>query len=136
MSLPATKSPSFFTPIQEAFTHVINNPFGLEFVVHEGHVYTPLESLINKLGYIDCLEHIIGVARIAIGLIALATLTDRNHKITAACHVFRGVLETIGTFEISLAILDLAFTIGLLAKKWIDYKPKEPAPNPAVQASA
>ena len=97
--------------------YAMMNPFGIEFEIHNKKIYIPLGSAINALGYNDHLERIIGISRLACGLIVLATGENKKTKLIAAAHIFRGALEMVGNFERELLVVDLAFTVFNLAKK-------------------
>ena len=100
----------------QGIKNAINNPFGIDFEIHQKKIYIPLSSAFNLLGYVDCLERIIGVTRVALALVKLALSTDKQERLIAAGHVFRGILEMMGSFELYLLILDTAFTVINVAK--------------------
>ena len=93
------------------FTSAVKNPFGLDFEIHDNNLYIPVGSALNCLGYNDYLERVIGVARICLGVIALAFSNDRKERLIAAGHILRGYLEMKGSYEKELLILDTIFTI-------------------------
>jgi hypothetical protein len=95
----------------------MENPFGLDFEVKDNKIYIPFGSAINCLGYNDFLERIIGVTRVAFALIALAVSENKGERLIAAGHVFRGILEMMGTFEFYLLVVDVAFTVYNIANK-------------------
>lgn len=102
---------SFFTNTIDAIKMAAANPFGLDFEVHDNKVYIPAGSALNCLGYNDYLEKVIGVVRVALGIIALIFGSDYKERAVAAGHVFRGGLEMFGSFERELLVLDILFTV-------------------------
>lgn len=114
----------------EAFKTAAMNPFGLDFEVHDKKIYIPIGSALNCLGYNDYLERVIGIARVALGLLVLVTGNNLKEKAIAACHILRGILEMGGSFERELLILDLFFTIYNIGNKFIGNK--KPVPEAVV----
>ena len=102
---------SILSDLNAGFRHAMAHPFGIDFELKNNRIYIPFGSAINCLGYNDFLERIIGVTRIAFGLIALSMNETRHDKCIAAGHIFRGILEMMCSFEFYLLILDAAFTI-------------------------
>lgn len=102
--------------------YAMQNPFGVNFETHtiggKKGIYLPLGSVLNLIGYNDYLERIVGVARVALGLYALATSSDKQQKVVAAGHIFRGIMEMSQSFEKYLLILDIAATLFNIAKKY------------------
>lgn len=101
---------SFYMNAIDAIKVAAQNPFGLDFEIHDKKLYIPVGSALNCLGYNDYLERIIGMVRIALGLIALVYSNDNKERAVAGGHVFRGILELMGSFEGGLLILDGTFT--------------------------
>lgn len=95
----------------------MQNPFGLNFEIHNNNIYIPLGSAINCLGYNDHLERAIGIARIAFSLFALAnsqvqgTNQSPKERVIIVLQVARGMMEMMGNFEYYLLLADAAFTL-------------------------
>lgn len=107
------------------FRQAMENPFGIDFVMQGTRIYIPFGSAINCLGYNDFLERIIGVTRVGFALIALAVNDDKKDRLIASGHLFRGVLEMMGSFELCLLVLDIAFTIyNLICKVFVKTQPE------------
>lgn len=102
---------SIYTNTIDAIKMAAENPFGLDFEIHNKKIYIPVGSALNCLGYNDYLERMIGVVRIALGLVALIFSSDNKERVRAGGHVFRGIFEMAGSFEKELLILDVAFTL-------------------------
>jgi hypothetical protein len=102
--------------LSDGFRTAIGNPFGLNFEIHNKKIYVGLGGLINCLGYNDYLERVIGVARVGSALLALASCESKQDRLVASGHLFRGVLEMLGSFELYLLLVDVAFSIVNVAK--------------------
>lgn len=108
---------SAFLNTIDAIKTAAKNPFGLDFEVYDKKIYIPIGSALNCLGYNDYLEKVIGITRIALGLIAIVFSKDNPERAVAAGHVFRGMFEMVGSFERELLILDVIFTAYNIAYK-------------------
>lgn len=106
--------------IAESFQYIMRNPFGLEFKFEDNEPLITVRSAINLLGYNDYLERVIGVSRAGFALLALAYSQNTKERVIAAGHVFRGILEMMGSFEAYLLVLDIAFTIFNVGNKMVN----------------
>lgn len=95
----------------DSIRHAMVNPFGLEFEVHNNKIYVPFGSIINCIGYNDCIERMVGATRGAFACMALISSNDKKERLIACGHICRGVLEMCGHHELYLLVLDVAFTI-------------------------
>lgn len=96
---------------------VVQSPFGLDFEFVNQKLYIPAGSALNCLGYNDHLERMIGVVRTALGILALATSEGYKERTLAGLHIFRGILEMQGSFELYLLILDIMGTVYNVAHR-------------------
>lgn len=127
---------SFYMNTIDSIKMAVQNPFGLDFEIHNKKIYIPAGSILNFLGYNDYLERMVGVVRIALGLIALIYSNDYKERAIAGGHVFRGILEMIGSFEGVLLIVDIIFTaynVGLrIFKKDNQFNSLTNTPSPSI----
>lgn len=94
---------------------VLENPFGWQFVVHDQLPCLTLASGINTIGYVDGLEHIIGISRCILGLTMLAKQSASvKERAIAAAHIVRGGMEASGNWEMTMLFFDTIFTIGYI----------------------
>lgn len=126
--------------ILRGFDHAMQNPFGVDFRVEgDNEILIPLGSGINFLGYNDFLEVPVGGARLACALVILARSENRNTKLIAAAHAFRGILEMMGNLELFLLVLDVIATVYNIAMKIFPRNQQQnpaPIPNSASQIAA
>ena len=115
-----------FSGISSGIQHAMKNPFGLDFEVRKKGIYVPLGNTLNLIGYNDYLERVVGVVRIALALIALATSQNRREKVIAVGHIARGILELNGNFERHLLILDTIFTLYNIGARLLKSKSQKP----------
>lgn len=94
----------------ESVNYAMRNPFGYEFKVNDKEISITLGSALNSLGYNDALERIVGVSRVALGLVALTVSKDLKTRAICSAQIFRGILEMMGNFENYLLIADIAFS--------------------------
>ena len=114
-----------------AIQHAMQNPFGLEFTSSKSGDYAiTLGSSLNCLGYNDYLEKTIGVARIALGLVALAFSKEVKDRLLSVAQVFRGILELQGNCEFYLLLADSAATVYFLARKILAKSEAKPEAKP------
>jgi hypothetical protein len=102
---------TFYMNTIDSIKMAVQHPFGLDFEIHNKKIYIPVGSAINFLGYNDFLERVIGVVRVVLALVALIYSNDYKERLIAGGHIFRGILEMVGSFEGVLLILDVVFTI-------------------------
>src|SRR5437868_2986245 len=114
----------------DGFRHAMENPFGIDFRVHNNNIYIPFGSAINCLGYNDFLERIIGVARVGFALVALVTSESKKDRCIAAGHIFSGILEMMGSFELYLLIIDTAFTVYNISNRVFRTPTEKPSGTP------
>jgi hypothetical protein len=117
--------------LSDSFYSAIENPFGLNIQTHNKKIYVGLGGVINCLGYNDYLERAIGVARVGFALVALAYCESKQDRLVASGHLFRGVLEMLGSFEFYLLMVDAVFTIVNIAKNIL----RPPANREAAQVA-
>lgn len=129
---------SFYMNTIDSIKMAAKHPFGIDFEIYEKKIYIPIGSALNCLGYNDFLERIIGVARVAVGLIALIYSNDHKERAIAGGHVFRGILEMAGSYERELLILDALFTVYNIFQRFIkkDEAVKPMKNDPALATAA
>lgn len=102
--------------------YAMQNPFGISFEIlnvnDKKKIYLPLGGVLNLIGYNDYLERLVGVARVALGLYALAMSKNNKDKLMPAGHIFRGIMEMSQSYEKFLLILDIAATLYNISSKY------------------